>query len=102
MDALTFQYEQRAGTTTMTIQGSVRAEDCGTLRDGLDLACMLHPSGPILIDLGRVERLAVAALVILDQASESARRKGRVVSVRNLHHEHITDPASLRVLAAAP
>ena len=101
MDGLTLQFELRAGTTTMTVEGDVDAENCETLRDGLDLARTLRPSGPIVVDLDRVGRLAVAALVILRGASDDARRDGRAMSLRNLHQENVTDPGSMRILAGA-
>jgi anti-anti-sigma regulatory factor len=99
MDGLTLRYELRAGTTTVTVEGSLDARNCETLRDGLGLARMLRPSGPIVIDLDRVDDLAVAALVILREASDDARRDGRAMSLRNLHQENVTDPGSVRILA---
>jgi anti-anti-sigma regulatory factor len=101
MDGLTLRYELRAGTTTMTVEGAVGAQNCNTLRDGLDLARSLRRSGPIVIDLGRVDSLAVAALVIIRRSAEDARRGGRQVLVRNLRQETVTDPGSVRVLTAA-
>jgi anti-anti-sigma regulatory factor len=98
MDGLTLRYELRAGTTTVTVEGSIDAQDCGTLRDGLELAGMLRRSGPIVVDLGRVDRLALAALLILREAGDDARRKRREFSVRNLHQENVTDPGSIRTL----
>jgi anti-anti-sigma regulatory factor len=97
MDGLTLRYELRAGRTMMTVEGAIDAQNCETLRDGLDLARMLRPIGPIIIDLDRVERLAVAGLMIIREATADARRGGREVSVRNLHQETITDPASIRI-----
>lgn len=102
MDGLTLQFELRAGTTTVTVEGVIDAQDCGTLRDGLGLARMLRPSGPIVIDLDRVERLAVAALVILRRAGDDARSAGRKMSLRNLHQENVTDPGSVRMLTGTP
>jgi anti-anti-sigma regulatory factor len=102
IDGLTLRYELRAGTTTVTVEGSLDAHDRGILREGLDLARMLRPSGPIVIDLDRVDRLPLVALVILRQAGDDARRHGRKVSPRNLHHETIVDPGRVRILAAAP
>jgi anti-anti-sigma factor len=100
MDGLTLQYELRAGTTTVTVEGFLDAQSCETLRDGLDLARMLRPTGPIVVDLDRVEHLALAALVILRRATDDARRDGRAMTLRNLHQERVTDPGSVRVLAA--
>lgn len=102
MDGLTLRYELRAGTTTVTVEGSIDAQDCDTLRDGMELARTLRRSGPIVIDLDRVGRLAVAALVILRLAGEDARRCGRELSVRNLHQENVTDPGSVRILTGTP
>lgn len=102
MDGLTLRYELRAGTTTVTVEGSIDAQDCGTLRDGLELARMLRRSGPIVIDLDGVDRLAVAAVLILREAGDDARRGGRDLSVRNLRQENVTDPGSVRMLARTP
>jgi anti-anti-sigma regulatory factor len=102
MDGLTLRYELRSGTTTVTVEGSVDAQGCETLRDGLGLAQMLRRSGPIVIDLDRVDRLALAALMILREARDEARRRGRELSVRNLHQENVTDPGSIRILAGTP
>ena len=99
MDGLTLRYELRAGTTAVAVEGSIDADDCETLRDGLELALMLRRSGPVVIDLDRVERLAVAALMILREASADARRGGRDMVLRNLHQERVTDPGSVRILA---
>jgi anti-anti-sigma regulatory factor len=98
MDGLTLRYELRASTTTVTVEGSIDARDCETLRDGLEVARMLRRSGPIVIDLDRVDRLALAALAILRDAGVEARRGGRDLSVRNLHQENVTDPGSVRTL----
>ena len=95
---LTLEYRLKAAVTTMTVEGTIDAPDCATLRDGLDLARSLRPSGPIVVDLTGVDRLALAALVILDRAAADARRAGRVLSVRNLRQENITDPMSLALL----
>jgi anti-anti-sigma regulatory factor len=84
----------------MTVEGTVDAPHCATLRDGLDFARTLRPSGPIVVDLDGVDRLALAALVVLDRAAVDARRSGRDLTVRNLHQERITDPGSLRILAS--
>jgi len=102
MDGLTLRYELRSGTTTVTVEGSIDAQGCETLRDGLELAQMLRRSGPIVIDLDRVDRLALAALMILREARDEARRRGRELSVRNLHQENVTDPGSIRTLAGTP
>jgi anti-anti-sigma regulatory factor len=97
-EGLTLEYRLKTAETTVTVVGAIDAPDCATLREGLDFARSLRPSGPIVVDLGGVDSLALAALVILDRAAADARRAGRVLSVRNLHQENITDPASLAVL----
>lgn len=99
-DSLTLQYQLKAGSTTMTVEGTVAAQDCARLWEGLELARALRPNGPIVVDLGGVDHLALAALVILDRAATEARRAGRALSVRNLRQENITDPGSLRSLPA--
>jgi anti-anti-sigma regulatory factor len=100
MNGLTLQYHLKAGSTTMTVEGTVSAPDCARLREGLDLARSLRSTGPIVVDLAGVDSLALAALVILNRAVTEARRAGRTLSVLNLRQEHITDPGSLRVLEA--
>ena len=95
---LTLEYRLKAAVTTMTVQGTIDAPDCMTLREGLDFARSLRPSGPIIVDLGGVDRLALAALVIINHAAADARRAGRALSVRNLRQENIIDPGSLRIL----
>jgi hypothetical protein len=97
-EGLTLEYRLKASVTTVTLDGTIDAEDCAILRDGLDFARTLRPSGPIVVDLGRVGSIALAALVILDRAAADARRAGRVLSVRNLRQENITDPWSLALL----
>jgi anti-anti-sigma regulatory factor len=98
MNGLTLEYHLKAGSTTVTIEGTVSALNCVLLREGLDLARSLRSTGPIVVDLAGVDSLALAALVILDRAAAEARRAGRPLSVRNLRQEYITDPGSLRVL----
>ena len=98
---LTLEYRLKGPVTTMTVQGTIDAPDCATLREGLDLALSLRPAGPIVVDLRDVGSLALAALVILDRAAADARRAGRVLSVRTLRQENITDPASLALLEQA-
>jgi anti-anti-sigma regulatory factor len=100
-EGLTLEYHIKAAVTTITVEGRIDAPECTALRDGLDFARSLRSSGPIVVDLARVDSLALAALVILDRAAADARRAGRVLSVRNLHQENITDPGSLALLERA-
>jgi anti-anti-sigma regulatory factor len=97
-EGLTLEYRLKSAVTTVTVVGTIDAPDCPTLRDGLDFARSLRSSGPIVVDLGGVDRIALAALVILDRAAADARRAGRVLCVRNLRQENITDPLSLALL----
>jgi anti-anti-sigma regulatory factor len=99
---LTLEYRLKAAVTTMTVEGTIDAPDCMTLREGLEFARSLRRSGPIVVDLGGVDSLALAALVVLDRAAADARRAGRALTVRNLRQERITDPGSLRILESKP
>jgi hypothetical protein len=62
------------------------------------MARMLRPRGPIVVDVGGVDRLAAVALLILHRAVEDARRAGRTLTVRHLRPETVHDLCSVRVL----
>jgi anti-anti-sigma regulatory factor len=95
---LTLRYDIRGASTVVVVEGSVDARRCRTLRDGLEMACMLRGSGPIVVDLERVDRLAAVALLILRRATDEALRAGRTLTVRHLRQEAVDDPSSVRLL----
>jgi len=98
MTELTLRYDIHGAHTVMAVEGSVEADRCGTLCDGLEMARMIRASGPIVVDLGEVDRLAAVALLILRRAADDARRTGRALTVRHLRQEVVDDPRSVRLL----
>jgi anti-anti-sigma regulatory factor len=97
MSDLRLRCDVTGTTTVVTVEGTADARRCDTLRDGLEMATMLRPRGPIVIDLGGVDRLAAVALLILRRAADDARRAGRTLTVRRLRQEIVDDPASVRL-----
>jgi anti-anti-sigma regulatory factor len=74
---LTLRCEVRGTTTVLSVFGSLDVQQCGQLRDGLELARLLRGRGPIQIDLDRVDRLSTAAALVLIQAMDEVTRAGR-------------------------
>jgi len=97
MSDLTLRYDIDGATTRMTVEGSVDACQCRTLRDGLEMARGLRAAGPIIVDVGGADRLAAVALLILRRAADDARRAGRTLTVCNLRLETVHDPRSVRL-----
>jgi len=98
MSELTLRCDFNGTTTTVVVEGSVEAHCCQALHDGLEMARMLRPRGPIVVDLGGVDRLAAVALLIFHRAADDARRAGRALTVRQLRPEIVHDPCSVRLL----
>ncbi|HEU4421498.1 MAG TPA: STAS domain-containing protein [Pilimelia sp.] len=98
MSELTLRFDLNGATTTVIVEGSVEAHHCRALSDGLEMAGMLRPRGPIVVDVGGVDRLAAAALAVLRRAADDARRTGRALTVRHLRPDAVHDTCSVRLL----
>jgi anti-anti-sigma factor len=81
--------------SVVEVGGELDAFNCGLLADTLGQA-VARGSGPVVVDLNRVDYFSAAGLHCLEQATESA-----AVRCRPLHLVCAPDSVALRVLRAA-
>ena len=87
---LTVRCTVARSTTTIVVAGRADAHRCRTLRDALEMACLIRRHGPIVVDLTDAEHLTTAAVAILRRAADGAGRDRGALTVRKVQADAVT------------
>lgn len=71
--------------TRVRVIGRVTASRCRLLRESLDMAYLLRPEGPVLLDVRGMRDPSGCASTVVGAAAGKAGRAGRPVTVRGQH-----------------